>query len=43
MRRREFVAALGGAMAASMAQPSVAHAQKAVPLIGFLMSRSAAD
>jgi putative ABC transport system substrate-binding protein len=39
VKRREFIAALSGAMA----QPFVARAQQAVPLIGFLMSRSAAD
>lgn len=39
MRRREFVGALGGVMA----WPIVAHAQQAMPVVGWLSARSAAD
>jgi len=38
LRRREFIALLGGAVA----WPVVAHAQKTIPVIGFMSSASAA-
>jgi ABC-type uncharacterized transport system substrate-binding protein len=40
MRRREFVAVFGGAVAA---WPLTAHAQQSLPLIGFMTSRSSKD
>ena len=44
MRRRELITLLGGATAVwPLLWPSVAFAQPAAPIIGFLSSRSAAD
>jgi putative ABC transport system substrate-binding protein len=40
MRRRELITHLGGA---ATVWPLVAFAQSAVPIIGFVSSRSAAD
>lgn len=41
MRRREFIAALGGAM--TLTRPVLGNEAPAAPLIGFLSARSAAD
>jgi putative ABC transport system substrate-binding protein len=43
MKRREFIALLGGAAAAPLVSPRVARAQQPIPVVGYLMSRSAAD
>ena len=41
MRRREFIASLGGAALAPMLRPSEVHAQQQPPLVGILNSASA--
>jgi putative ABC transport system substrate-binding protein len=43
MKRRKFIALLGGAAAMPLAGPITPRAQQPMPLVGFLMSRSAAD
>lgn len=42
MKRREFIALIGGA-AATIARPSVGCTQQAVPVIGFMHSRGPDD
>jgi putative ABC transport system substrate-binding protein len=44
MKRREFIALIGGAAAAPLVFPHSANAQQpAIPVVGYLHSRSAAD
>jgi putative tryptophan/tyrosine transport system substrate-binding protein len=43
MKRREFIALLGGTAASSVFRPIAAHAQPALPVIGVLSSASSRD
>jgi putative tryptophan/tyrosine transport system substrate-binding protein len=43
MRRREFIALLGGAAASPLFRPTTARAQPSMPVIGFISSRAPGD